>query len=325
MCSNVISYQVVLADGRIVTASADENPDLWRALKGGGNNFGVVAQFKLRSFPVPEQIWSGTYVVLGILGTAPIKAFHEHTRRTASGETFDEHAATPILSHSYLPGSGISAYFSHIAYAKPSPNNDWPEYWKKSPFRSLWRIQNTSGNGTVRDAVVDLGIKSKVDDRNVYGTTTVKNDLPTLLAVLRIFNEEKPAIKHVKDCMFIYIMQAILPQWMNKGSPNMLGLEDCKEPLVLISFAVNWKSPKHDDAVRGAVRRCLERIEEMAAANNTGHPYRFSNYSSEWQKPLHGYGADSMRFMQGVSKKYDPEGLFQTGCLGGFKLDPSEK
>jgi FAD/FMN-containing dehydrogenase len=37
VCSNILSYEVVLADGSIVTASATSHPDLWCALKGGGN------------------------------------------------------------------------------------------------------------------------------------------------------------------------------------------------------------------------------------------------------------------------------------------------
>ncbi len=155
MCSNVISYQVVLADGRIVTASADENADLWKALKGGGNNFGVVSQFKLRAFPASENIWSGTFVVMGFLGNAPIKAFHEHTRLTASGERFDEKASTPILSHSYLPDQGITAFWCHLVYTQTSENgSDWPQYWKKSPFRKLWRMKNTGAS--IANSIITL-------------------------------------------------------------------------------------------------------------------------------------------------------------------------
>lgn len=49
---NLLSVEMVLADGRVVTASARENPDLFWAVRGGGGNFGVVTSFLFKARPV---------------------------------------------------------------------------------------------------------------------------------------------------------------------------------------------------------------------------------------------------------------------------------
>ena len=49
---NVVSFEIVLASGEVVTASAETNADLYKALKGGSNNFGVVISFTLRTFEI---------------------------------------------------------------------------------------------------------------------------------------------------------------------------------------------------------------------------------------------------------------------------------
>ncbi|MGW7682242.1 FAD-binding oxidoreductase [Kribbella sp. NPDC054772] len=47
-CDNVVSYEVVTADGQIVCASADENAELYWGLRGGGGNFGIVTSFEFQ-------------------------------------------------------------------------------------------------------------------------------------------------------------------------------------------------------------------------------------------------------------------------------------
>ena len=51
-CDNVLSFDIVTADGKPRVASANENKDLFWALRGGGGNFGVVTSFNFRAHPV---------------------------------------------------------------------------------------------------------------------------------------------------------------------------------------------------------------------------------------------------------------------------------
>ena len=56
---NLVSAEVVTADGSVLRASADEHPDLFWALRGGGGNFGVVTEFEFALHPVGPIIQVG--------------------------------------------------------------------------------------------------------------------------------------------------------------------------------------------------------------------------------------------------------------------------
>jgi hypothetical protein len=49
------------------------------------------------------------------------------------------------------------------------------------------------------------------------------------------------------------------------------------------------------------------------------HPYKYSNYASWWQEPPKTWGSKAIKDLADVSRKYDPNGFFQTQVVG-YKL-----
>jgi hypothetical protein len=77
---NLLSAEVVLADGRVVRASAEEHPDLFWALRGGGGNFGVVTEFEFRLLPVGPIVPFGLFFWSAEQGREALRLCREVTR-----------------------------------------------------------------------------------------------------------------------------------------------------------------------------------------------------------------------------------------------------
>ena len=330
VCSNILSYEVVLASGTIIIASASNNPDLWRALKGGSNNFGIVTRFTARTFPA-TKIWSGFLYMPGSQAAKVLASFYEFVNRTNTGDLgtrYDSNAAGPIACFTYLQQLGIQLVSAHLCYTNPKGNEkNWPVCWRSSSFSSLWRFWSTCKVRTITNATNEMHGLNPPGRRQVEATTTIQNDPATLAGAHTAYRDAITSIRrlNVKGMSWTLVLQPLLADWVRRGDTNPLGLQDCSEPLVIISFTVNWLQSQDDDFVRATTRRAIEQIEAVAIANKTAHPYRFLNYCGGWQKPFESYGKENRAFLQEVSKRYDPNGLFQKGCAGGFKLDMDDK
>lgn len=75
--NTVVAYEVVLGDGRILEVSSSSHPDLFWALKGGNNNFGIVTRFDMTTIPITSAYTGGTIWNAGALPafTSALEAF----------------------------------------------------------------------------------------------------------------------------------------------------------------------------------------------------------------------------------------------------------
>ena len=113
VCDNVVNFEVVLASGRIVDANSSFNQDLWFALKGGSNNFGIVTRFDFKVFPQGE-VWGGNIF-------NPIETRREQIQAFSSLNEASEHDeyASLINGYGYSLAAGGLAVANTLVYTKP--------------------------------------------------------------------------------------------------------------------------------------------------------------------------------------------------------------
>jgi FAD/FMN-containing dehydrogenase len=83
-CDNLLSVDVVTADGRLLTASTAENADLFWGVRGGGGNFGVVTALEYRLHPVSQML--GGLLIYPMAGAKDLFRFYRDYVSTAPDE-----------------------------------------------------------------------------------------------------------------------------------------------------------------------------------------------------------------------------------------------
>lgn len=92
--------------------------------------------------------------------------------------------------------------------------------------------------------------------------------------------------------------------------------------LVLFVVSASWHRPEHDYIITTAAWKLIAKIDEATRKEGMYHPFKYLNYAAAWQDPIGSYGDENVRKLRSASRKYDPHGMFQEQCPGGFKLWP---
>ncbi len=297
---NLLSAQVVCADGQVRTASADSNPDLFWAIRGGGGNFGVVTSFTFQCHPVgPMVAFAGVFhpvedaenVYLQFRDwakTAPdeISALIGCTTLPASEHTPPEVHNTPFIVtgavYSGDPEEGMNVIQPLREIGTPLVDISGPlpfvgvqaafdEFFQRGTLRSYWK-------STFVDELTD--------------------------PVLDIIVNRARSRPHDRVFVVTFFMG---------GAINRVGAEDTayseRSANWMVSIDGNWEDATDDDKVISWVRGAWAEVHE----HGTGSLYlNFTGVADE--APTVGvesaFGKNLQRLGQ-IKAKYDPDNLFR--------------
>ncbi len=111
----------------------------------------------------------------------------------------------------------------------------------------------------------------------------------------------------------------IQPQPVTNGT-NSLGLPKGVTDVVITDMTVGWNNASDDATMVAFLDTMLSRQTQALISKGVYIPFIYLNYAGASQDPIGSYGYSIKSQLQTVSKKYDPNGVFQTLVPGGFKL-----
>ncbi|ETN43880.1 uncharacterized protein HMPREF1541_11011 [Cyphellophora europaea CBS 101466] len=314
-CDNVASFEVVTASGIIVTASPKSYSDLFWALRGGGNNFGIVTKFNLNAISLPGgQMWGGSRIHTADQFPAVVNAFYNLGINSPN----DPNAAQ-IMSYAYVQSANLEVASAELQYAKPVENA--PIF---SEYLAIPTIQADTRIRTLVDLTEHFNASNPNGLRESYWTAAYKLDRDLVTDVQNIFFDELNSIRDAAGIVPALTLQVItqgqLTQ-MKKNGGNPLGLSEAQGPYLLLNPNVMWQDAADDARVLGAYSRIIQRANAAAKSRNAYRDYLYMNYASQFQAVVPSYGAANQQRLKQVATKYDPTGVYQRLQPGYFKLD----
>lgn len=292
----LVSADLVLPDGTITSASESQNADLFWAIRGGGNKFGIIHNFKLKTVP-QGQVWGGLRTYTADQVDAVVNATLDFS------ENSKDPKASLLPTFNFLLGQpGVIAL---ALYDAPTPPAD--------AFRQFTAedAPRTFTNDWKTRSILDL-VKSAPSDlnsgqRGAFHTVSLQKYSKSLLDL--IVSESKfygtQGILH-SATLISYDVEPFLPysQYAKDGawphSTNALPLN--------LYFA--WTNPAEDNFWRNAIKASAAKISAQARSEgqNLDDLYLYPNYAIAETPSSELYGPNLGR-LSTLKKKYDPQGV----------------
>jgi FAD/FMN-containing dehydrogenase len=311
VADNVEDFEVVLAGGKVVHANVKTNPELWKALRGGSNNFGIVTSFTMRAFE-QGNLWGG---FLGLDFSTIQEQFAAF--ETLTGSEYDPFAAL-IFNLVWNSTANTWAASHNMVYTKPE--SDPPVF---SDFLSLPQTFNTLRVANLSTLAGELDARNPRGRRQLFVTGTYKNSAAMMEEFYRISRtvvEPLQAIEDIKWSISFQPLPTIIQAVANANGGNSLGLSIADGNLFNVLLTATWDESADDALIETQAKSLFEEANARAKEMGVFNEYIYLNYAAKWQDPIAGYGAESKAKLQAVSSKYDPLKVFQERVPGGFKL-----
>ncbi|KAI1775594.1 FAD-binding domain-containing protein [Hypoxylon cercidicola] len=299
---NVKSYEVVLADGTIVTATADNTySDLYKGLRGGAANFGIVTSYELYTYPVGE--------------------FYVDARSYSLDQTSDFlHAVAEYQKEGQLdPLSSIQLVETGsnilLLYNKPVQQADaFNAFYNLGSFTPIL----PAFNGSFLDILALTGAQFSTGDIRTYGETfTHKADGNMMVELHDIFQEEIANLP--TGASAVWVPNPIAASVATKGKQyggNLLGLEEV--PQQWYEWFITWTDSTQDTTIWNISQIITQRCTDATKTKGVSLPYLFMNTAGKEQDVLNSYGSANVATIKATAAKYDPTQVFQTLQNDGF-------
>ncbi|GKT55696.1 FAD binding domain protein [Colletotrichum tofieldiae] len=294
-CDNIKGLQIVTAGGETVEANAESHADLWQALKGSQNMFGVVTRLDLYTFLSP-QLHSVTSQI-GMGSFDQLAAIYDDYIRVRSSDEDARHLAVGLTSY-YVPFLGAPSLSLDLLSTKGKEEDSWVRNGTTvvqlpaplARFEELPFSAPTENRGTMaRFASGAPTPKLRYDLRTISFHSSID-----MFKGMRHMFEEEIALVQKTDASFSGIIEwqlvteNAITQGVEKGG-NILGLEGVG-PFIVFTMANSWADASGDEAAHAAGQRVVERGESLARELGIYVPFLYANYAAKGQDVVGSYG-----------------------------------
>jgi FAD/FMN-containing dehydrogenase len=297
-CDTVTSMEVVTADGLVKTASAEENEDLFWALRGGSGNFGIVTSFEYRLFPVGPEILGGAIAWHGADAKEVLDAF-----RLFSAEAPRELTSVGVLRIAppapWLPkevhGKPIVAIF--VCHAgKIEEGEALVARLRKvgKPIADIVTRRPYTQMQSLLDATQPKGRRYYWKSHYLPGITGRAIDIAV---------EHAGRIRPPHSAIIFFQILGALGELPADHSPA--GNRDAH---YVLNITGSWEKPEDDDVNIQWARDCFEASRSLS----TGGTYvNFLTEEEGRDRIEAAYGRSTLERLAALKRKHDPENLFR--------------